>query len=181
VKAVPQAQGWRVSRRQGGNCRKRAPVAETYKISNNPGTSTPPLRHSNRTKAGGGDPGEGTPRKKPRGESPGYVFRINRLLAEAATKPPQEDTSSEDRDVEAGAYNEGSGEDEAAPSAARRLYTASGTADDPKAAAFAVRRARTAKAVTSTTKAHDEGADEDLALLAANGTADEPKAMASIA
>ncbi len=67
---------------------KKSPVAETYKISNNPGTGTPPLHRSNRTKAGGGYPGEGTPRKKPRGESPGYVFRIDRLLAEAATKPP---------------------------------------------------------------------------------------------
>ena len=72
----------------GKRLQKKSPVAETYKISNNPGTGTPPLRRSNRTKAGGGDPGEGTPRKKPRGESPGYIVRINRLLAEAATKPP---------------------------------------------------------------------------------------------
>jgi hypothetical protein len=72
----------------GKRLQKKSPVAETYKISNNPGTSTPPLCHSNRTKAGGGDPREGTPRKKPRGESPGYVFRIDRLLVEAATKPP---------------------------------------------------------------------------------------------
>ena len=106
--------------------------------------SPPPRRCSNRTKAGGGDPGEGTPRKKPRGESPGYIVKIDRLLAEAATKPPQEDTSSEDGDVEAGAHHEGSDEDEAAASAARRLYTASSTANYPKAAAFAVGRARTA-------------------------------------
>jgi hypothetical protein len=99
VKLVPQARGWQVSRWRGRDCRKKSPVAETYKISNNPGTGTPPLCRSNRTKAGGGDPGKGTPRKKPRGESPGYVFRINRLLAEVATKPPREDTLSEDGDV----------------------------------------------------------------------------------
>ncbi len=67
---------------------------------------------------------------------------------------------SEDGDVEAGAYNEGSGEDEA---------TASGEADDPKAAAFAVGRARTARAVVSPTEAHGEGANGDLAVLAASG------------
>jgi hypothetical protein len=72
----------------GRRLQKKSPGVETYKISNNPGTGTPPLRRSNRTKAGGVDPGEGTPRKKPRGGSPGYVFQINRLLAEAATKPP---------------------------------------------------------------------------------------------
>ncbi len=108
------------SARKMKRLQKKSPVAETYKISNNPGTGTPPLRCSNRTKAGGGDPGEGTPRKKPRGESPRYVFWIDRLLVEVATKPPQEDTLSEDGDVEAGAYNKGSDEDEAAASAARR-------------------------------------------------------------
>ena len=118
----------------GKKLQKKSPVAETYKISNNPGTGTTPLRCSNRMKAGGGDPGEGTPRKKPREESPGYVFWIDRLLAEAATKPLQEDTSSEDGNVKPGAYNEGSVKDEAAASAARRSYTASGTADNPKGA-----------------------------------------------
>ncbi len=72
----------------GRRLQKKSPMAETYQIPNNPRTGPPPLRRSNRTKAGGGDPGEGTPRKKPRGASPGYIFQINRLLAEAATKPP---------------------------------------------------------------------------------------------
>ncbi len=72
----------------GKKLQKKSPVAEIYKISNNPGTSTLPLRCSSRTKVGGGDPGGGTPRKKHRGEGPGYIFLVNRLIAEAATKPP---------------------------------------------------------------------------------------------
>ncbi len=68
--------------------------------------------------------------------------------------------------------------DEAAASSARRSYTARGAADDPKAAAFAV---RTARAVAPTTEAHDEGADGDLTSLAASGTADEPEATAFVA
>ncbi len=114
--------------------------------------------------------GKEPPGRSPGGKPQGYIVRIDRLLAEAATRPPQEDTSSEDGDVEAGAYNEGSGKDEAAVSATRRSYTASGEADNPKAAAFTVGRARTARAVVSPTKAHGEGADEDLAVLAASGT-----------
>ena len=135
---------------------------------------------------GGGDPGKGTPMKKPRGESLGYVFRIDRLLAEAETKPPREDTSSEDGDVKAGAYNEGSNKDKAVASAARRSYMASGTANNPKATVFAVRRARTARAAVSTTEAHDVGANGDEAAAsnarrayAASGTANNPKATAS--
>ena len=58
------------------------------------------------------------------------------------------------------------------------MYTASGTADNPK---FAVRRARTAKAAIPTTEAYDKGANGDLALFAASGTADNPKATASAA
>ena len=42
----------------------------------------PPLLHcSSRIKAGGGDPGGGTPRKKPRGEGAGYAFQAKRLIA----------------------------------------------------------------------------------------------------
>jgi hypothetical protein len=162
----------------GRRLQKKSPGAETYKISNNPGTGTPPLRHSNRTKVGGGDPGKGTPRKKPRGESPGYVFQIDRLLAEAATKPPREDTLSEDGDVKARARHKDSDKDKAATSAARRSYTASGAADNPKAASVAVRRARTAKAVVPTTEAHNEGADGDLTLLAVSGTTNDSEATA---
>ena len=44
--------------------------------------------------------------------------------------------SSEDGDVEAGAYDEGSDGDDAAVSAARCAHAASGTADDPKAIYF---------------------------------------------
>ena len=141
----------------GKRLQKKSPVAETYKISNNPGTGTPPLRRSNRTKAGGGDPGEGTPRKKPRGESPRYVFRVGRLLAAAATKPPREDTSSEDRDVQSGAYTEGSGKDEAAVSAARRSY---GAADNPVVST--TERARTA-AVASAARRSYGAADNPVA------------------
>jgi hypothetical protein len=69
--------------------------------------------------------------------------------------------------------------DKAAASSARPLYPASGATDNPKAAAFAVRRARTAKAVAPTAEAPKEGADRDLAWLAASGTADDPEATAS--
>jgi hypothetical protein len=69
--------------------------------------------------------------------------------------------------------------DEAAASAARPSYLENGAADDPKAAAFAVRRARPAKAVVPTPKAPDEGADGDLAWLAASGTANDPEATVS--
>jgi hypothetical protein len=107
-------------------------------------TPPPLLRRSSRTKAGGGDPGEGTPRKKPRGEGHGYVFRADRLIAEAATKPLREDTSSEDGDVKAGAYDEGFDGDEVAASAVRRAHAASVPANNDKAAASAARRARAA-------------------------------------
>ena len=88
-----------------------------------------------------------------RRQSPG----TSALLAEAATKPPREDTLSKDGNVEAGAYNEGSDVDEAAASAVRRAYTASGTVDDPKATAAAVRRARMARAAVRMAKAHRIG------------------------
>ncbi len=138
--------------------------------------SPPPCRRSNRTKAGGGDPGEGTPRKKPRGTSPGCVLQINRPPTEAATKPPQEDTSVTRRarmvraavrtaEANAGAVDKGSNGDKAAASAARRAYAASGFASDPKAATPAVRRVRTARGGVGTAEAHtgpgDKGADGD--------------------
>ncbi len=49
---------------------------------------------------------------------------------------------SEDGDVKAGAYDEGSDRDKVAASAARRAYAASIAADNDKAAASAARRAR---------------------------------------
>ena len=146
----------------------------------------PPLRCSSRTKAGGGDPGGGTPRKKPRGESPGDVVWIDRLLAEVATKPLQEDTSSEDGYIEAEAYDEGSDGDKAAASAVRRGYTASGTADDPKATAFAARHARTARAAVRTAKAkgigngaHNEGSGNNEAKASATRHAYAPSAASN--
>jgi hypothetical protein len=64
-------------------------------------TPPPLLRCSNRTKAGAGDPGRGIPRKKFRGEGPGYVFQVDMLITEAMAKPSQEDTLLEDKDVKA--------------------------------------------------------------------------------
>jgi hypothetical protein len=95
-----------------------------------------------------------------RGEGPEYVFQANRLIAEAATKPPRKNTSSEDGDVKARAYDEGSDGDEAAASAARHAHAASVAAADNKAAASAARHARAAIAARRTAKANkiDEGA-----------------------
>ncbi len=69
--------------------------------------------------------------------------------------------------------------DEAVASSARPSYPASGAANNPKAAAFAARRARMAKAVAPRAEAPKEDTDGDLAWLAASGTADDPEATAS--
>jgi hypothetical protein len=133
------------------------------------------------------------PRKKPRGEGPGYVFRADRLIAKAATKPPRENTSSEDGDVKAGAYDEGSDRDEAAASATRRAHAASVAANDDKAAASAARHARAAIGARRTAKAdeidegaHNEGSINDKAkasavrrTYAASAASNDDKAVAS--
>ncbi len=94
----------------------------------------------------------------------------------AATKPPREDTSSEDGDVQAGAYNEGSGEDEAAVSAARRSY---GAANNPKAVVSAIGRARTVRASIPGARYEGSGKDEAEASAARRVGAYAPSATAS--
>ena len=52
------------------------------------------------------------------------------------------------------AYGEDSNEDKAAASAARHVYAASGTTNNPKATTFAARRACMARAAVRTAKAN---------------------------
>jgi hypothetical protein len=111
---------------------------------------------------------------------------------EAATKPPREDTSSEDSDVKAGAYDKGSNRDEAAASAVRRAYAASGTTDNPKATASAARCTGMARAAIhmaeANTGAYEEGSNGDEAAAsaarrayAASDTTNNPKVTTATA
>ena len=69
-------------------------------------------------------------------------LRVDRLIAEAATKHQQADTLSEDGDVKADNIDFVVGPvDKAAAMAARRAYVASATAADNEAAASAARHA----------------------------------------
>ena len=61
-----------------------------------------------------------------------------------ATSAASNDNKAATSVIDAGAYDEGSNEDEAGASAVRRAYAASITANDNKAAASTARRARTA-------------------------------------